>query len=381
MDALMTTMDGYIHPFWWFFMPNAAHLALKSKVDNCSLDRLGVLQRDGLAVDWRWIGMFMPIRSWSQFQWSIWGWRSIGFCLEKHYQSIEFCFVLIFLMFFLRCWYLDIQTEYISLNTWSNLVWPVCLQCFIPFNQTTLWDDDNFWFSLNPFVLRTASIASGKSLSTDAPYDSFRLGVIWYSKTCDYCHDYNFFVDEQDGSGSDLKLYQSYPYWMVLRYCIVRTKDSFLSWHFNNSHFRTYKQCTNHIFSDISSLEHSCSLGGTASAWYKDATASDALMSWKLHVVRAKQILLGRSCRRLAWLGWAVGQVYKNGGEGCQSWTHTHGQSFMSYLEVWLKSLAGFPLKSTWFVSTFWHMAWSRTPHPHPVVTHHVSHQFSIRFG
>lgn len=100
MDALMTTNDGYIHPFWWFFMPNAAHLALKSKVDNCSLDRLGVLQRDGLAVDWRWIGMFMPICSWSQFQWSIWGWRSIGFCLEKHYQSIEFCFVLIFLMFF-----------------------------------------------------------------------------------------------------------------------------------------------------------------------------------------------------------------------------------------------------------------------------------------
>lgn len=189
------------------------------------------------------------------------------------------------MFFFLKCWCLDIRTEYIyislyiyiSSNTWSNLVWPVCLQCFIPFNQTTLWDDDNFWFSLNPFVLRTASIASGKNLSTDAPNDSFRLGVIWYSKTCDYYHDYNFFVDEQDGSGSDLKLYQSYPYWMVLRYCIVRTKDSFLSWHFN-SHFRTYKQCTNHIFSDISSLEHSCSLGGTASGWHKDATAPQ--MCW-----------------------------------------------------------------------------------------------------
>lgn len=100
--------------------------------------------------------------------------------------------------------------------------------------------------------------------------------------------------------------------------------------------FWTYKQCTNHIFSDISSLEHSCS----ASAWYKDATPWLACVDELKTPCGAKQMLLGRSCRSgMASLGsrpvkhglTRIGRVW---------W------SLRLYLEVWLKSLAGSPRRS-----------------------------------
>lgn len=120
--------------------------------------------------------------------------------------GIGFCLALVIIWMWsvksVLSWFLDDFFEMLTLSYPERVdIIKYMIQLCVPLGMTvmlhpvqfftTLWHGvlKTWGFSLcillkNPFVLRTASIASGKSLSTDAPRHSVRLGVL-YSKTCD----------------------------------------------------------------------------------------------------------------------------------------------------------------------------------------------------
>ena len=156
IEYLTTTNGDSLHPLWWFLLLSKCtplgHWALKSKVDNGRLDRLGVLQPHRLAGDWRRIGMFMPICSWSQFflkdRFGVMFSFGDVVNMRNHLNYLNYWtfFYLDFLLTFLSFWHL-IMKYMIQLGGAG---------------MSAMLSGDNCWFSL----LRTASSASGKSLST-----------------------------------------------------------------------------------------------------------------------------------------------------------------------------------------------------------------------